>query len=217
MLPATVRIVDTDHFSMQETLAPFVLRISTQNPCQLPACACRDTSVNEAVALLGSDTWSLHYCCHHPLVATAAAAVSLDHQKQHLQQLPWKKVLPVAAACGVSLLAKAAGCSNMSCNQAKSSPDPTTSPARGSTGASSGSSTGSEAKPATALWWEVSDGLCDLCGVACDGDQVQLCEMCGLAQYCSTNCHKGAVEAGKHTWAACRALARVKAGKWKGL
>ena len=58
---------------------------------------CRDISFHEAVALLGSDAWSLHYSRQHPLVATAAAAISSDQQKQHLQQLPWKNVAPVAA------------------------------------------------------------------------------------------------------------------------
>ena len=63
------------------------------------------------------------------------------------------------------------------------------------------------------LWWDVSDDLCDLCGGLCDADQVHMCDMCGSAQYCSTKCQRATVAAGKHTWAACGALARVKAGR----
>ena len=71
---------------------------------------CREKSFKEALASCGSEAWSLQYSRHHPLVATAAAAISSDQQKQHMQQLPWKNVVPMlapaekaaAAACGGS-------------------------------------------------------------------------------------------------------------------
>ena len=189
-------------------------------------CACRDASLQEALGMSGLHTWSLRYSRHHPLTATAAAAIISDQQKQHLQQLPWNKVVPVPAASGTAVCATARDSSKSRRDQAKATPAPTrggssagksaAAMTREGTGASSSSrSSADEGKLNTALWWEASENVCDLCGIGCDGDQMQLCEVCGAAQYCSSSCQRAALAAGRHPWAACRELATVQAGRWK--
>jgi hypothetical protein len=88
---------------------------------------------------------------------------------------------------------------------------------RGPQKSSGSSATGAVEKNSCALWWDVSDESCDLCGGGCDSGQVQLCEVCEVAQYCSDKCYKAAVAAGKHHWAACRALGAVKSGGWRSV
>ena len=212
----------------------------------------RDVSFNEAVALCGSGTWLLKYSRQHPLVAAAAADVCSDPQRQHLQKVPWKQVLPEHSAVPTTVSEPSGAPASPGKGTVPSSSRRKGGSSRGggssSTGRGKGSGSGREGGAAlkviaaaemkeaatekialaagvlagaraqtegegAALWWEVPDDMCDLCGGGCDADQVQLCEVCSTAQYCSSRCHKAAVAAGKHPWAACRALAAVKAGR----
>jgi hypothetical protein len=63
------------------------------------------------------------------------------------------------------------------------------------------------------VWWEVKDDACDLCLGACAEGSWVVCEVCEVAQYCSAQCYKAAVAAGKHPSAACRALGAVRSGQ----
>ena len=165
---------------------------------------CRDTTMSEAILVLqGMGTWCTQLCCHYPMVAAAAAAVSSDQQKQHLQQLPWKKVAPLPKVAAGPAVAGGMGSRRGGTDTSSAS---AAAAARGATlGVTSG------CRP---LWWGIKDDLCDECLGACGGEGMVVCEVCSTAQYCSSRCHKAAVAAGKHPWAACRALAVVQAGKW---
>jgi hypothetical protein len=206
--------------------------------------------MEEAIALCGSKTWLHNYSRQHPLVATAAWGVCSDMQRQRLQQVPWKQVLPVPSsgsplhgsgqysAQGPSSSSSSSGFGSMASSRSNRGYDRTASSTGGgpvalteapdagkksadvkrieeATTAATGAPKrrdGSITEATVGGWWDVPDELCDLCGGGCEAGQVQLCEVCEVAQYCSDKCYKAAVAAGKHPWAACRALGAVRAG-----
>jgi hypothetical protein len=195
-------------------------------------CFCRrEASLQEAVTALGCDHWYTDYSRQYPIVAAAAIAAGSDDMKHHLQQLPWKQALPVTASSEVKSAVATAGAGEDGAgtevpSRSRSCRSDTTStlihslaePEEGSitTGGKlsstfSVSSGGRVCQQEGEVWWEVEDVLCDFCFEPCC-DRVA-CQVCEVAQYCSSKCQKAAEVSGAHAWKACSALAAVGRGR----